>query len=324
MPNLHIPIRNGLHRIAAIALYRALLTQCRALPFEAHQRDELQNIVRNRFKQAQHCQSWQRLRVSFQAGYEAIDYLDAAVAGDEESKLYLSDLLERAPAKTKLPPPMNAQLRAKLDKKAETDKSENVDDQPKASIFDRPLPLEKLSGPRHVPVLFSANRIPVLRIKKPQPESLSRFIRQRIEQRQSRHDRRWRLTAEQEIAAREDEWDELVRGIVYHARPKSLAQAMDPLSKFSEEPSWRSEVDAAITEVEQKLSEEKEKNRVMAIKMQAVVDREQELFNNERADHKRLQRREYRYRRRQRLKGEITTPDNDDENDKAQFTSSFA
>lgn len=321
MPNLRIPIRNGPHRIAAIALYRALLTQCRALPFVSHQRDELQNIVRNRFKQARHSQSTQRLRISFQAGYEAIDHLDAAVARDEGSRRYLSDLLERAPVNTKRPPPIETQSHTEIDKTAKSVETEGAARQPKSSIFDRPLQLEKLSGPRHVPVLFNANRIPVLRIKKPQPESLSRFLRQRIKQRQNRHDRRWRLYAEQDIARREDEWDDIIIEAAGEAESKSMAQAMSSPSKSTVESTWASALQAGIKEVEERLDEEREKNRVMAEKMQAVVDREQELFDKERADRQRYKRREYRYRKRQRMKGEHTTTEKDNE---PELTSSSA
>lgn len=206
MPDLRIPIRNGPHRIAAIALYRALLTLCRTVPFGKVQRDELQNIVRNRFKQARHSHSTRRLRISFQAGYEAIDHLDAAVAGNEGSQQYISELLEQAPAKIKLSPALSQPTtKAKDTEDEEAAEDNEAVNQPRISLFDRPLPLEKLSGKRHIPVLFNANHIPVLRIKKPQPASLSRFIRQRIEQRQDRHDRRWRLHAEKELAAWEDD-----------------------------------------------------------------------------------------------------------------------
>lgn len=272
MPDLRIPRRSGVHRIAAVALYRALLSQCRAAPITAHQRDEVQNIVRNRFKQAQHSHSIRRLKVAFEAGYQAIDQLDAAVAGNDESKSYILSLLERAPAKVKLPPATRIVPTKPTRAQAETSETENSQE-PKRSILDRPIPLEQLTGRRHVPVLFSANRIPVLRIKKPQPASLSGVIRKRLEQRQARLDRKDRLNEEKILASREDEWDDLVE-----QEGQNFEAAM---MREHGEPRWTSAITGALYEVEQQMQEEKERRRVMVEKMQAVVDRETELFKQE-------------------------------------------
>ncbi len=254
---LFIPrFRSGEHRIAAIALYRALLSQCRALPLATQQVGELQNIIRNRVKQARRSQSTRLLRVSFEAGYQALDHLDAANAGDEASTTYIRDILDRAPPKLKLPPPVKQQaLRPR--------NSGDVEDKP--SILDRPLPLFELTGKRHVPVLFNANRIPVLRIKKPQPANLSGYIYNRIEQRQKRQDRRWELDAEKTIAAHEDEWDALVN--------KQQVQG--------EKIRWVDAVQMAAVEVQASLDLEKDKNRRMAERMQIVVDRERQLLEEE-------------------------------------------
>lgn len=283
MPAFLVPRKSTVHRLAAIALYRALLTQCSALP---KQRDELQNIVRNRFRQSQHVHSARRLRVSFEAGYEAVDRLDAAVSGDEAARGYITGLLERAPAKVKQAPAVKQRKEAK--------EVDAVAEKEKISLFDRPLPLEKLKGKRHVPVLFSANHIPILRLKKPQPESLSRFIRQRIEQRGARHDLRFALYEQLKVAGWEDEWDGLtaeLTGQEHQAQGSSMREAMlGAKVKKEEEPTWKYAVDAAITEVHGQLGEEREKNRVTAEKMQAVVDRERELFEKEKAEREEAKR----------------------------------
>lgn len=270
MPKFLVPRHNTPHRVAAIALYRALLSQAKNLPSTTQdQRNALQNIIRNRFKQSQHSHSYRRLKISFEAGYEAIDYLDAAVGGSEESKTYILDLLERSPAKAKEPKPRPLVVSKKRDPNFVLEN--NTNDEAKISLSDRPIPLEKLSGKRHVPVLFNANHIPVLRLKKPQPVSLSRYIRQRIDQRQEWHDRRSRLSEELYTATREDEWDDLVRGD-------------ESAFKDGLEPSWRDAIDDAAEDVHKNLDRESMKNRVMAEKMQAVVDREQALFDKEKRE----------------------------------------
>ncbi|KAK3051686.1 hypothetical protein LTR09_007342 [Extremus antarcticus] len=291
MPDLRIPIRSGAHRIAAIALYRALLTQCAAVPFAVAQQDELQNIVRNRFKQAQHSHSIQRLRVAFEAGYEAIDHLDNAVAGSEESTSYIVGLLERAPVGVKTTPthPTAARRGGSGEKAA---KGKHEIKQPRTSLFDRPLPLEKLSGPRHVPVLFNANRVPVLRLKKPQPQALSLYIHKRVVQRQKWHNQRMQLQRERVVAGYEDEWDELVSSTkgAPNTAGLSITEAMAGMGE-REEGSWEGSVDEALHVVHGRIVGEKEKNREMAAKMQGVVDREREVFERESWERKEEDRR---------------------------------
>jgi len=282
MPTHLLPRNSSAHRIAAIALYRALLTQCCAFTaLEAQQRNALQNIVRNRFKQARYEQSEHRLKLNFEAGYEAIDYLDAAVAGEEESKSYIVDLLERAPEKIKQSPPtvVPKHLQKQLDKrrKAETRASELAKEKKRVSIFDRPLPLEKLSGRRRVPVLYSAQKIPVLRFSKPQPENLSGYLAHRVRVRQKRHDTRHRLEEELDLARTEDRWDAL------------MAEELDE-SRWVQEPAWSAAPGLARRDVNERLAEEKRKNRDMAEVMQGMVDRERALYDEERAGRKEAKR----------------------------------
>lgn len=74
-------------------------------------------------------------------------------------------------------------------------------------------PHAKVSGPRHVPVLASANGIPFLRFGKPQPPALSRILRQRLDRRNERFDSKIILSNYwAPIAQHEDEWDAIVQG----------------------------------------------------------------------------------------------------------------
>lgn len=311
MPAFLLPRNVSAHRLAATALYRSLLRQCRSAPAAlAERRDELQNIVRNRFKQAQHVHSHRRLRLAFQAGYEAIDHLDAAVAGDGDSTEYILDLVRRAPAKVKAPPPPRRR-QSERKRPSEMSIANNV---PGAGALEtelaaRPRPLADLAGRRKVPVLYSANRIPVLRFRKPQPHALSRFIAQRVERRQRRFDRRDWLLERIGLARAEDEWDELVS-----ARPRpglrgrggsgdvGLADAVEGAAsagarEVRKEPSWRGEFEAALGVVEEAVAEEGRRNAEMAARMQGLVDREREVFERER-DERRAEARERRRTKR--------------------------
>jgi hypothetical protein len=268
------------HRISAIALYRALLHQSRAAPLPAQSQKELQNVVRNRCKQSIHLHSYQRLKLAFQAGYEALDHLDAAVAGDEKSTSYIAELLAKAPAKVKAEPPAPI-LSKRKSKENKSNESTATDDSPSAEkpsaieLFSRPHPLPQLSGKRHIPVLFSANSIPILRIKKPQPESLSGFIKHRITQRQRRHDRRHWLMEQIQFAQYEDLWDDILE------REVGVGSA-----EAWEEPTWAEEFENAKSEVDWLIRLEGRKNVAMAAKMQGIVDRETEAFERERMERK--------------------------------------
>lgn len=279
MPKHLLPRRNTPHRVAAIALYRALLSQSRNLPSASQeQRDAIQNIIRNRFKQAEHLESPRLLKINFEAGYEAIDHLDAAAGGNGGSRAYILDLLERSPARVKEPKPTPLVSKKRKASTSEDFQSKTKNEQPRINIFDRPLPLEKLSGRRHVPVLFNANHIPVLRLQKPQPASLSKTIRQRIEQRQEWHNRRHRLNNELVVAKCEDEWDQLT------SRSVNALQDVQLDADDWEESLWRDVILEAIVDTDAKLTAENNKYRDMATRMQAVVDREQALYDQEKTE----------------------------------------
>ncbi|KAF7185440.1 hypothetical protein HII31_13213 [Pseudocercospora fuligena] len=104
MPTFVVPHRSGAHRVAAIALYRALLTQCKRTPLPAVHGEELYNLVKNRFRGFRHDTSHRHLKVAFEAGYEAVDYLDAAINGEVKAKDYILALLKRAPRNAKIDP----------------------------------------------------------------------------------------------------------------------------------------------------------------------------------------------------------------------------
>lgn len=284
MPSFLVPRHVSAHRISAIALYRALLQQSRAVPLPTESRTKLQNIVRNRCKQTIHLHSYQRLRLAFQAGYEALEHLDASVAGDQKSTSYIAELIGRAPAKVKAQPPRRPVLE-KGRRNRNTDKSsEDVAAppafKPSTELLSRPHPLRELSGKRHVPVLFSASKIPVLRIKKPQPPNLSGFIKHRIQQRQRRHDRRHWLEEQVEFAQYEDLWDEILE--------KEIGAETRRVRRM--EPTWAEEFQIAKNEVEFKIRDEGRKNAAMAVKMQEIVDRERAMFEKERAARKEAKR----------------------------------
>ncbi|KAK0266036.1 hypothetical protein LTR91_024760 [Friedmanniomyces endolithicus] len=293
MPAHRLPRNSTAHRVAAIALYRALLLSTHTFApdvFSPPQRTQLQNIIRNRFKQARHEQSPRYLRLCFEAGYEALDRLDAAgaiVAGEAEgeeeergSAAYILALLARVPEKVKRAPPITALEPSLLkDLKLHLRTRHNptaAAETEKPSLFDRPLPLAQLKGgKRKVPVLFNAQGVPVLRLSKPQPAALSGYLNHRAEVKQKRHDTRHRLTEELEGARWEDGWDGIIE------RETGIRQANKEESGRGREGQWTREILSARDEVGRKLSEDAERRRVMGERMQGVVDRERGMAETE-------------------------------------------
>lgn len=76
------------------------------------------------------------------------------------------------------------------------------------SILSRPR--AKVRGIRRVPVFVIARGLPFLRIKKPQPSSLSRALKSILDKRWKRILRRDRLQDELFLAEHEDQWDEIL------------------------------------------------------------------------------------------------------------------
>ena len=172
-----------------------------------------------------------------------------------------------------------------MERRAERGEGEGEEEgKRRTNLFDRPVPKASLSGRRHVPVLFSAQGIPVLRIKKPQPKNLSGYLVNRLEQRQRRHDLRHRIEMELELARWEDRWDALVADEVGDEGGGEDADWGE----------WSWELRLARREINRLLDEERSRNTEMAGRMQALVDSEREVFAEERRERKRGKRRRKR------------------------------
>lgn len=307
MPKFLVAHRSGAHRLAAIALYRALVSQCTQLDIPAERGRQLLHLVRHRFDSFRHTTSHRELKLLFEAGYEAVDRLDAAVAGDKKSKQYILDLVCRAPHSAAgriksrnsvsddynepFSPPVAAEGTASSDPLLCQPEIAPRDTSPsRTSIFERAIPHDQLggTGKRQIPKIFSANVIPVLRFKKPQSPALTGYLNSRIEQRQKRHNLRHRLEAELQVASLEDQWDDIMYkdtgikdGSSEHA-PAAEAKAGNNNNFFTPpEPRWTREIASELRIVHKRLNDERVKNRAMAEKMYKVIDREMVLLAQE-------------------------------------------
>ncbi|KAH0388334.1 hypothetical protein KCU92_g1134, partial [Aureobasidium melanogenum] len=281
MPAFLAPHKSGVHRVTAIALYRALLTKCRAAPPPLRP-STLQAVVKNSFAKNRHVTSQNVLRNAFAGGYEALDHLNAAIASDKASISHLKSLLSRLPARLKTTVPR---------KPAPVPEPKSAAVQGTALSL-RPRPAFSLPSRRRIPVLVSANKIPILRFTKPQPAALSHYLKSRLVDRQKRQDRKMALEAQMEIARGEDDWDRilLAQGVADEGGSVKRGKVL-----------WTKEVYESLGYTMNAIEAEGTKNREMAEKMVAIVDKEKELAELERKERKRLKNEERRKRKAEAL-----------------------
>lgn len=134
-------------------------------------------------------------------------------------------------------------------------------------------PYARTLGPRHVPILASANGIPFLRLKKPQPESLSRVIRQKLDNRIKMFDHKVMLANYwKPLATYEEEWDQILEmqcGFVEEDEGSVL--------KRRREDKWQYEVSLAEDANVLKYEKEMATDRKVAAKMVKLIDEETKL-----------------------------------------------
>lgn len=133
--------------------------------------------------------------------------------------------------------------------------------------LDRPF--HNLSGRRHVPVLINANRVPFLRLTKPQPPFLNRIIRDTVKTREHRLTGADRLTREIPIAEDEDEWDQI------------LCEHFGLDYEEPQEDPWQREVKQAFDENHRVQIAAINKRADISAKMYAIVEQEKALAEKE-------------------------------------------
>ncbi|KAF2108540.1 hypothetical protein BDV96DRAFT_261177 [Lophiotrema nucula] len=263
MPRFLSPRHSTPHRVAVIALYRALLSRCTTAPLSDELRSSLRNAVQNKFRQNRKIQSAYQLGLAFRAGYETLDHLDAANNGDPESASFLKSYIPtlpkgitRSPPQRYVPPPPDP-LKQALECLPPEKKVLNV------------RPHLKLTGPRHVPILASANGVPFLRLGKPQPRNLSRMLRQKLATAERHFGRKVMLENYWEpLAKQEDIWDAMI-------------EKLDGVKEKVEKKTWAAAMVTARNEEQAKYNENQKRDREIAARMQEIVDKEMALAKKE-------------------------------------------
>ena len=134
--------------------------------------------------------------------------------------------------------------------------------------LDRPD--TNLSGPRHVPKLINANRVPILRLKKPQPPFLSRIIRDTVNTREARIALCAKLQDTLRYANDEEEWDRIL-------------EESSPIPKRPSEAPWFRETQLALAEIHRLQTAAGNKRVAIAAQMHAIVEKEKALAMEEKS-----------------------------------------
>ncbi|EEP80520.1 predicted protein [Uncinocarpus reesii 1704] len=269
MPRHLAPNRSGVHRLACLSLYHALLALGNRAFRGSEKADEIRNLVRKRFRKDRKLQSIGQIANALKAGYEALDLFHGCARRDIESIQRVDSLLvatralrhqviEEHRAQSAQPPLC---LRKRPPPKIRRDRTpEALRPHPdRKPILSRPRPV--VSGRRHVPVLVNARGIPFLRIRKPQPPSLSVTIKGLLHKRWKRIERRERLQFELGRAKDEDLWDDI--------------------TGEKDDVPWTACVRDCLDEVNAQLLHKDLENRAMAQKMWGVVLKERQLAKKE-------------------------------------------
>lgn len=200
--------------------------------------------------------------------WQSLDHLDAAIAGDTKSVDSLTQLIAALPRGLKRGPP----TRPPPPLPPDPSKNRLACLPPGKALLDV-RPYAKVSGPRHVPILASANGIPFLRITKPQPPALTRIIQQKLKNRNKRFDERTLINNYwTPIGRYEDEWD---------ARLEERFGLREEATTAASEPKWVDEFILASQANANRYEKETAKDREYARKMLRLVDEETRLAMRE-------------------------------------------
>ncbi|KAK4695390.1 hypothetical protein P7C71_g2350, partial [Lecanoromycetidae sp. Uapishka_2] len=262
MPFHLIPHKSGVHRAACFALFRALLSRVRDLPLPEPLRNSASEQVKTVIRRNLELQG-REISTALSLGYETLEVLQSDTGWQTLSSSILKIGGQRS-AKQNI---LTKHGRVNAVRVSHQSTKPRVAPYPGASkVLDRPF--QNLSGRRHVPVLVNANRVPILRLKKPQSPFLSRVIRDQVNTREARILLGNKLAGEIPIARGEDTWDHIV------ARTFGL-------DKDTGEEPWTQAIECALHELHEKQDAAIRKRKATAERMHQIVEQEKALAEKE-------------------------------------------
>ncbi|KIW82623.1 hypothetical protein Z517_05650 [Fonsecaea pedrosoi CBS 271.37] len=235
MPRILAPHKSGLHRLACLSLYKALLRESTRVGAAIQNNavaGTIQSLIRFRFHQDRKLLSPSQIANGLQAGHDALSLLRACAAKSGNGLHKLSQTLEHVAqqaesiskhraelaSRWKPPPP---QRRAHLENlRRVADKANHLSTPDNPRIFQHPRPISELrSGVRKVPNLMLTQGIPLLKYPGPTPVLMNRVLKNKLQWGVRKWAQHLDLAATIQVAEWEDEWD----GIL--AREQGIAES---------------------------------------------------------------------------------------------------
>jgi len=279
MPRFFNPRKSGAHRIACIALYRALLLQARRIPLPAevqqiHGINPIKYLTRKEFRKHAPDVSPRRVVPALERGYAAEALLRTAGNGDSSALSRVHSVLLARQAQASTTREYNAAHPPK--QRPPRVIPAPFPGAPKV-LESRPLPFEAFKGRRHVPILAAANgQTPFLRIKKPQSPFLTRVIKDKVKTNQKRLNRIEEIQDKIVMGEWEDAWERDVREIA-QGEGKDFGVG----GEGKGETGWTRDLQKAQSQVGICLDREQRKSRKIGDRMLEIVDKERELREKE-------------------------------------------
>lgn len=286
MPSHFLPAKSGLHRVACVSLYRALIRQCSHISIpEVYYRGAIHplvHLIRKQFRRNVNDTSQHLVRKALKVGYEVRKPNCTEFRVTDIRLLKVEKLFHEAVSGSSTAQSRIIEHLTTLQAKGDATRAQQALNPPKTVIRRpkpapypnslpmlniRPRPLEAFPGPRKVPKLINANGYPMLRYQKPQSEFLSRVIRDKIKSSIKSVNQRDSLQVQLDDASKEDEWD------------SNIGQHLN--YKTSQDPLWSAALNDRRIYLGTSL---RSRNGAQAVRVQSmlnVVDAERHLAESE-------------------------------------------
>ncbi|KAH8599001.1 hypothetical protein B0O99DRAFT_486030, partial [Bisporella sp. PMI_857] len=271
-----LPRHSGPHRIACIALYRALLLQCQNVPLpndipRSGSVNPLVWQVRKGFRRHVSQTSPARIREALTVGYNAHKLFTAAAKGSQAATTQIHSLLRLQEANREISRAQPRPVRRERPRVWPVEGGMKIED-------IRPRPQHELGGTgrRKVPILASVSKkIAFLRFGGKQSPFLSRILRDWVNREQAWRGTLERATEMNELGAAESEWEGIVSQV-----------AGEPGFK-SDKNDWTQTGRQVAAEVHRKLKASNEKAKQKVATMVKIVEEEKALYEEERIERRR-------------------------------------
>ncbi|KUJ20662.1 uncharacterized protein LY89DRAFT_779394 [Mollisia scopiformis] len=314
-PGQFLPRKSSAHRIACIALYRALLKQCPHIPLPDDvplrgNTNPITHFIQKAFRKNVYHTSPKLVVTALETGYAACSLLHHAATSSPESPnpslLQVHDLL-RAQSNSYVASKLACPPKPPPGRPA----SKAYPGAPKA-VDIRPLPKEKLTGRRHVPKLVAVHGIfPFLRFRKPQSAYLSRVLTQKVKRKLRRFERLAEMEGAKEMGEWEDVWEDTVSSVGHlkneSRRDSEWEDGEKGVEKGDYKPfkldsqSWGEAPHYARLATWSALAKEGARARRLGSKMLEIIDQEQKLWEEERRERRHLKNLERKRRKLESL-----------------------